>query len=335
MLSSWLHNLFYNYDEERNNEKMLKKKVKELYKPCVLTQGQRLHNNQAAKVSALTPNLNAFNESSNTAYTNTSPFVNTNTYALYNPTDNYANGDRYSNANTYATKNTYTADKTYAMSSGNQCIEGFGDIQTGAKNSSTWQDTSNLSTDYAQKISRYETEYPSLLAHGRLYAQGTDRTKNYKADTLSLNKDINIKYNITADKEGCYKNAPGAELVYQADMTDVTLDTCKKRTSDLAFTGFSIKKKGDGQLGCYLTHDVPGNKAAGIATKPITSLAFKADKSATMGALLMNGQLGIFQDKTPLGTDLSAIPGCPADITNILINPDTIVATWGGNCPTN
>jgi hypothetical protein len=323
MLSGWLHNLFYNDEEERNNVKILNKQVKDLYKPCVLTQGQRLHNNQAEKITALTPNLLAFNETVATPYANTSPFVNTNTYAQYDVANTYANGDRYSNAKTYATKNTYIKGNT---------IEGFGPMQTTAKNTADWQDTTNLSTDYTQKIDRYQTEYPSLIDHSRLYSQSTDRTTNYKENTRILNQDINMKYNITADKEGCYKQVPGSDLVYQSDMNDVTLDTCKKRTSDLAYAGFSVKTKADGQLGCYLTNNVAGNKTAGIATKSQTSLAFKTDKSANMGALLMNGQLGIFQDTKTLATDLTAVPGCNADGSKILINPDTITATWGGNC---
>lgn len=324
MLTNWFHNLFNNGDDERNTVKQLNKKVKELYKPCVLTQGQRLHNNQAAKVTALTPNLLAFNEPITTPYANTSPFLNTNTYAHYGTADTYANGDRYSNANTYATTNTYIK--------GSQCLEGFSSMQTTAKNTAEWQDTTTLSTDYAQKIDRYQTEYPTLTARSRLYAQGTDRTKNFKENTQALNEAIDAQYNITANKEGCYKQVAGAELVYQSDMSNVTLDTCKKRASDLAYAGFSMKPTAEGQLGCYLTNDVTGNKAAGIATKPRTSMAFKTDKNANMGGLLMNGQLGIFQNTTPLATDLPAVPGCTVDGSKILINPDSVVATWGGNC---
>jgi hypothetical protein len=171
-----------------------------------------------------------------------------------------------------------------------------------------------------------------------MYAQSTDRTANYKQNTLKLNEEVNNNYNITANKEGCYKQAtgPGSELVYQSDMNDVTLDTCKQRASDLAYAGFSIKTKADGKLGCYLTNDVARNKTAGIATKHQTSLAFKTNKNANMGGLLLNGQLGIFQNKpdnTPLATDLPAIAGCNIDASKIFINPDSVTGTWGGNCP--
>ena len=321
MFSGWLHKLFYNADDERNN---INKKVKELCKPSVLTQGQQLHNNQAAKVNALTPNLLAFNEPITTPYSDTSPFINTNTYATYAPEQTYANGDRYSNANTYATKNTYLKGR-----------EGFGNMQTTAQNTAAWQDTTNVSTDYAQKIDQYKADYPSLLADGRLYAQSTDRTTNYKQNTERLAEAINKTYNITANKEGCYTQVAGSDLVYQTDMPTVTLDTCKKRASDLAYAGFSIKSNADGQLGCSLTNDIAGNKAAGIATKPQTSLAFKTNKNAMVGSLLLNGQLGLFNGSTTdiLDTDLTAVPGCSVDNSSPnLINPESIVATWGGNC---
>jgi hypothetical protein len=321
MFSGWLHKLFYNADDERND---INKKVKELCKPSVLTQGQQLHNNQAAKVNALTPNLLAFNEPIATPYSDTSPFINTNTYATYAPEQRYANGDRYSNANTYATKNTYLKGR-----------EGFGNMQTTAQNTAAWQDTTTVSTDYAQKIDQYKADYPSLLADGRLYAQSTDRTTNYKQNTERLAEAINKTYNITANKEGCYTQVAGSDLVYQSDMPTVTLDTCKKRASDLAYAGFSIKSNADGQLGCSLTNDIAGNKAAGIATKPQTSLAFKTNKNAMVGSLLLNGQLGLFNGSTTdiLDTDLTAVPGCSADNNSPnLINPESIVATWGGNC---
>jgi len=333
MFSGWLHKLFYNADDERND---INKKVKELCKPSVLTQGQQLHNNQAAKVNALTPNLLAFNEPITTPYSDTSPFINTNTYATYAPEQTYANGDRYSNANTYATKNTYLKGR-----------EGFGNMQTTAQNTAAWQDkttaqntaawqdTTNVSTDYAQKIDQYKADYPSLLADGRLYAQSTDRTTNYKQNTERLAEAINKTYNITANKEGCYTQVAGSDLVYQSDMPTVTLDTCKKRASDLAYAGFSIKSNADGQLGCSLTNDIAGNKAAGIATKPQTSLAFKTNKNAMVGSLLLNGQLGLFNGSTTdiLDTDLTAVPGCSADNSSPnLINSESIVATWGGNC---
>ena len=296
------------------------KKVKNLYKPSVLTQGQRLHNNQAAKITALTPNLLAFNEPITTPYSDTSPFINTNTYATYAPEQTYANGDRYSNANTYATKNTYLKGR-----------EGFGNMQTTAAG----QDTTNVSTNYAQKIDQYKADYPSLEERGRLYAQSTDRMTNYKQNTERLDEAIDRAYNITATKEGCYAQVAGSDLVYQSDMPTVTLETCKKRASDLAYAGFSIKPNADGQLGCSLTNDIAGNKAAGIATKPQTSLAFKTNKNARVGSLLLNGQLGLFNGSTTdiLDTDLTAVPGCSADNSSpTLINPASIVATWGGNC---
>ena len=348
MLSGWLHNIFnYNENENENeNEatvKHLNKKVKDLYNPCVLAQGQRLHAKQAEKVEALQPNLLAFNENVISPYANTSPYVNVNTYARYGSANvnTYANGDRYSNANTYATTNTYIKGRKYPP--GDQCgnsVEGFETLatpRTNAKNSSELAETNNASANYGQKIDRYVTEYPSLLADSRMYVQGqgtgaqgqgTDRTKNIKA---TLNQAIGVNYDITADKEGCYKQTDSV-LDYQSDMTNVTVDTCKNRASEIGYAGFSIKKKTDGQLGCYLTNDLAGAKSGGLATKSQTSLAFKSDKNANLGSLLMNGQLGLFQDTLPLATDLTAVPGCDMKGGKILINTDSVVATYGSNC---
>ena len=333
-----LRNWFYGEDETENVD-MLNKKVKNLYKPCMLTQGKKLHYNQAEKVNALSANLRLFNEETTNAYTNNSPYAFTNTYANYAHVNTYANGDTYSNANTYSTVNTYSKVNTYqpGLKTNNRpfCQEGFDTIastQTNAKNSAELADTTAYSTDFATKIDRYQTEYPSLLADARSYTQGTDRTKNQKA-TDDLNADIGIKYEITTDKEGCYKQSAGAALEYQADITDVSLYTCKMRASDLGYAGFSIKKNASGQLGCYLTNSVDGAKSDGIATKPVTSFAFKTSSTANMGALLQNGQIGIFQDKidNDITTDLDGVAGCNMRGSSG-INTKSIVATYGGNC---
>jgi hypothetical protein len=102
----------------------------------------------------------------------------------------------------------------------------------------------------------------------------------------------------------------------------------------MGYTGFSIKKKTDGQLGCYLTNDIAGVKSGGLATKPQTSLAFKTNTNAKVGSLLMNGQLGLFNGTTYdiLDTDLTPVSGCAADGSKILINADSIQATYGLNC---
>jgi hypothetical protein len=326
-----LRHWFYG-DDESENVDILNKKVKKLYKPCMLTQGKKLHYNQAEKVNALSANLQLFNEDSTNAYTNTSPYAFTNTYANYVHVNTYANGDTYSNANTYSMVDTYKP----GLKTNNRpfCQEGFDTIastQTNAKNNAELADTTLNSMDFAKKIDRYKSEYPSLLAKARSYTQGTDRTKNVKA-AAELNRDIGMKYDITTNKEGCYKQSAGAALEYQADIKDVNLDTCKMRALDLGYAGFSIKNAG-GQLGCYLTNSVDAAKSDGIATKPMTSFAFKTNSSANMGSLLKNGQIGIFQDKITnnVTTDLVAVAGCSMSGKSD-INTSSIVATYGGNC---
>ena len=253
----------------------------------------------------------SLNENINSAYTNTSPYAYTNTYI---------NEDPFRHVNNIEDFNTITISKTNET------------------NSKELQEQSNLSANYAEKINRYNTEYPSLLTDTRVYSQRTDRTKNFKENTDELNKKININYNITADKVGCYKNRPDIDIIYQPDMNDVTLDTCTQRTFDLEYDGFSIKKKSDGKLGCYVTNDIEGIKSLGVYTKPKTSFAFKTHKNAVVGGLLPNGQLGIYNGSGPgsvsniLATDLTAIPGCNVDGSKHLINPNSVTATWGSNC---
>lgn len=330
MLNGWVNNIFNTNNEKtyRNHVNVLNKHAIDIKKPSVLNQGKTLHNKQATQLDSLNANLLGFNEDIATPYTNTSPYAYTNTFAKYNTANTYANGETYSNAHTYATTNTYAK--------GNR--EGFNTIaisKANEKNSKELQEQNNLSANYADKINRYNTEYPSLLTDTRMYSKGTDRTKNFKENTDELNKKININYNITANKVGCYKKKEGAELIYQSDMNDVTLDTCTQRTFDLEYAGFSIKKKSDGKLGCYVTNDIEGNKSVGVYTKPKTSLAFNTNKDALVGGLLYNGQLGLFKnqiDKTPLATDLPAIPGCDIAGKKHLINTDSITATYGINC---
>ena len=292
-LSEWLSN---NMERETpENVNMLNKKVKNLSKPSVLAQGKKLNYNQAQKVDALTAQLRLMDEPLST------------------------NG-------------------TFIISSSSPLIaspykEGFGSIastQTLGKNSRELADTNDFSSDLVKKIGRYDREIPALPPD----AQRTDRNKDYNKN---FEKKVNVFYDIQIDNEsensGCYKNTGAAGLQYQADISDVSVKSCKMRASDLGYSGFAIKKNGAGKLGCYLTNNVEGAQAAGVATKPVASFSFKKNNDANMGGLLMNGQIGIFRDKVEndLTTDLEGVAGCdPRGKTGI--NNKSIVATYGGNC---
>jgi len=202
-------------------------------------------------------------------------------------------------------------------------IEGFTTI-TANKNSAQTTDTTTLSNDFDKKIERYDKEYPVFI----------DETRNsIKTNTLN-NAAYDNFYGISYKKEGCYKSAGASGLELQSDMKDVTVQTCKMRASDLGYSGFAINKGTSGQSSCYLSKDISLAKTGGVSTKTMTSLAFKTSTSANMGALLNNGQLGIYNNTIDnnLVTDLPGIDGCNIDGSNILINDKSVVATYGLNC---
>ena len=209
-----------------------------------------------------------------------------------------------------------------------------------------------LSDTFDKNINRYDKEYPDLIADARAYTKKTDRNAEINRH---FKEHVDLLYDIKADKEGCYKSVSSGKsndngksvssgngngndngksvstssLIYQPNMQDVSEYTCKHRALDEGYAGFSIKKGANGQLGCYLTNDIQGEKKGDIAIKPMISYSFKNNKDANMGGLLMNGQVGTYKNNmdTNLITDLES---CSKD--NSLINKKSIVATYGGNC---
>jgi hypothetical protein len=215
----------------------------------------------------------------------------------------------------------------------NENIEGFGTM-TVNKNSAQTTDTTTLSNDFDKKIDRYNTEYPLFIDETRSAMKLNDRNKNIHDNSiLFTNKDNNF-YDITYEKEGCYKSSGASGLVPQSGLNNVNVQTCKMRASDLGYSGFAIRKGPRGNPGCYLSNDIPGAKSGGIATRPVTSYSFKKSSSANKGGLLQNGQLGIYTNNidNKLVTDLTGIEGCDAKSSDFLINENSVVATFGGNC---
>jgi hypothetical protein len=202
-------------------------------------------------------------------------------------------------------------------------IEGFS-----TNNNSQLSETMTLSDDFDRKIDRYTTQQPILIDETRNFMKLNDRNKNIK-----MNEKL---YDITYEKEGCYKENANNNtgLLYQEDMKDVSVQTCKMRASDLAYAGFAVKKNTAGQMGCYLTNDIEGAKAGGLATKSMTSFSFKKSNLANIGGLLPNGQVGIYNNKPDnnLLTDLTAREGCDIKGGKVLINDKTLVASYGLNC---
>uniref|UniRef100_A0A6C0IIR1 Uncharacterized protein n=1 Tax=viral metagenome TaxID=1070528 RepID=A0A6C0IIR1_9ZZZZ len=213
--------------------------------------------------------------------------------------------------------------------------EGFiSSNMTNSKNGSQLSDTTTLSDDFNKNIKRYETEEPIFIDETRNFMKLNDRNKNIKDEANLYKYGDNNSNEITYVKEGCYKSAGASGLEYQSDMTDVSVNTCKMKASDLGYSGFAIRKGAGGQLGCYLTKNIEGGKSGGIATKPVTSFAFQKSTTANKGGLLPNGQVGIYNNNvdTELVTDLTARAGCELKGGNVLINDKTLVASWGSNC---
>jgi len=215
-------------------------------------------------------------------------------------------------------------------------IEGFGEM-TANKNSAQTTDTTTYSDNFDKNIDRYTKEYPMFIDETRNAVKLNNR--NIKKNPLLFKNEVNTMYDFTFEKEGCYKSAGASGLELQTDMNDVTVETCNKRTYDLGYSGFAIGKSSSGKLDCYLSKDISQAKVGGISTKPMVSMAFKKSGTASVGALLGNGQLGIYDSSkvtdNDLVTDLNPIEGCELTGADITINEGSVAATFGGNCRPN
>ena len=200
-----------------------------------------------------------------------------------------------------------------------------------AKNENELLNTTGLSNNLNTNVTRYNNEYPNLIADARAFTKMTNRNATVNRD---FKEHVDLLYDITADKEGCYKQSNKSSLVYQSDIKDVDERTCKNRALDMGYPAFVIKKNATGQLGCYLSKDIEGERAGGLATRDMTSFSFKKSKGANVGGLLTNGQIGSYKDtvNTNMVTDLTAYPGCDIQGGNVFINDASVTATYGGNC---
>ena len=219
---------------------------------------------------------------------------------------------------------------------GENIVEGFTNnsstnSSTLAKNETELMNTTGMSDNLNTNVTRYNNEYPNLIADARAFTKMTNRNASVNRN---FKEHVDQLYDITANKEGCYKQSNKSSLVYQSDMKDVNERSCKNRALDMGYPAFAIKKNATGQLGCYLTNDIEGERAGGLATRDMTSFSFKKNKGANVGGLLMNGQVGSYKDtvNTNMVTDLTAYSGCNIQGGNVFINDASVAATYGGNC---
>ena len=285
---------------------------------------------------------------------------------MFHSINDNSNSDNSKNDNGNSEKNKYSSKsyKPYVLEQGkllekkkyskqevlntnnferNNVVEGFGNMmattnKTLDKNNSELAETMLLSNNFSNKINNYKDTYPAFIDETRNAIKLNDRTKNVNSG-IKNNSSIykngeNIFYDITVEKEGCYKAQGDYGLEFQPDMKDVNIDTCKMRASNLGYSGFALRKGNEGQLGCYLSKDISKAKVGDISTRTMSSFSFSKNSSANTGGLLPNGQIGIFTDTITnnLITDLPGVDGCNINGGDITINTDSIIATYGGNC---
>ena len=210
-------------------------------------------------------------------------------------------------------------------------MEGFSEL-TSNKNSSQISDTTTYSNDFDKNIDRYNKEYPIFIDETRNAVRSNNR--NIKDNPVLFKNDVNKMYYITYDKEGCYKTAGASGLELQSDMNNPNGQTCSTRAFDLGYNSFAISKGSGDQNVCSISKNISQAKGGGIATKPITSFSFKTSVTANVGELLRNGQIGIYNYNIDnnLVTDLTGKEGCDMKSKEILVNENSLIATWGANC---
>jgi hypothetical protein len=224
------------------------------------------------------------------------------------------------------------ANSNYNSNYGN-IREGFdgmiGPSQVNKKNQQDSSNRQNMEDEFNRSISSYATTHKNLMDKSQQFLQGK-RTygKNIHAIQAANTDDIIPNW------VGCYKSGNDG-LIEQTDLgNNVTLTDCKVRSSDLGYSTFALRQKGTSPGNtCFVGDSIDKAQSGGIATKSVLSYSFKKAEGANVGGLMMNGQIGMYEDDitNDLVTDLTAVANCDISIGG-KINPNTSVATYGYNC---
>jgi hypothetical protein len=211
--------------------------------------------------------------------------------------------------------------------------EGFdgmiGPSQVNKKNQQDSSNRQNMEDDFNRSISSYASSQKNLMDKSQQFLQGK-RTygKNIHALQAANTDDIIPNW------VGCYKSGNDG-LIEQSDLGNNTnLTDCKVRASDLGYSTFALRQKGDSPGNtCFVGDNIDTAQSGGLATKSVISYAFSKSEGANIGGLMMNGQIGVYEDDitTNLKTDLTALANCDISIGG-QINANTTVATYGYNC---
>lgn len=201
-----------------------------------------------------------------------------------------------------------------------------------------------LEDDFNLKKSDYAATYKTLMDKTQNYMTSAD----YKNTAINNNVYVNHVIDTTSmvpTRVGCYKSkTTNNSLVYQEDLgTSVTSDICKTRAADLGKSVYALQgaapssQPSNNVSLCYVGDDVDDAKSGGYAYKTITGYEFVTKAGSNIGGLLLNGQVGIYQDSinnvitidtnTPLTNSI-----CDIKLGGV-INTSNTVASFGGNCP--
>jgi hypothetical protein len=199
-----------------------------------------------------------------------------------------------------------------------------------AKNNKEYNKLKKEESTFNQSINDYNATHQNLMDKSQTFLDGTRvYGTNIHAIQASYTPDIMQTW------VGCYKSGNDG-LIEQEDLgTNTNSTDCKVRASDLGYTTFALRQQGTtpGNT-CFVGNSINQAQSNGLAaTKSITSYSFKKAEGANIGGLMMNGQIGMYQDTITnnLVTDLTAVADCDITIGST-INPNTIVATYGYNC---
>ena len=201
-----------------------------------------------------------------------------------------------------------------------------------------------LEDDFNLKKSDYAATYKTLMDKTQSYMTSAD----YKNTAINNNVYVNHVMDTTSmvpTRVGCYKSdTTNNSLVYQGDLgTSVTSDICKTRAADLGKSVYALQgaapssQPSNNVSLCYVGDVVDDAKSGGYAYKTITGYEFVTKAGSNIGGLLLNGQVGIYQDSinnvitidtnTPVSNSI-----CDIKLGGV-INTSNAVATFGGNCP--
>lgn len=205
----------------------------------------------------------------------------------------------------------------------------IGPSKVNSKNQTDSYNLQRTEDDFNRSISSYATSQRNLMDKSQQFLQGK-RTygKNIHAIQAANTDDIIPNW------VGCYKSGNDG-LIEQTDLGNNTnITDCKVRASDLGYSTFALRQKGDlpGNT-CFVGDNIDKAQSGGLATKSVLSYAFSKSEGANIGGLLMNGQIGVYEDDITnnLVTDLTPMANCDISIGG-KINANTTVATYGYNC---